>query len=123
MDRIDLFAWVAGLPAEQLLAKERGESSAAIQERVMLAYERQLQRQGCRNAELSANDLEVYCALGVPEQTMLINAVKRLKLSARAAHRVLKVARTIADLNQTDVIGEAALLEALGFRFSGKEMD
>ena len=54
---------------------------------------------------------------------MLINAVKRLKLSARAAHRVLKVARTIADLNQTDVIGEAALLEALGFRFSGKEMD
>lgn len=122
MDRIDLFAWVAGLPAEQLLAKQHGETSAAIQARVMLAYQRQLKRQGCRNAELSATGLEVHCALDTSEQAILISAVKRLKLSARAAHRILKVARTIADLHQADVIGEAALLEALGFRFSDKEV-
>ncbi len=122
LDRIDLFSWVPGLPAEQLMAKGDGESSADVRNRVVQAHLLQTQRQGCRNAELATSDLELYCALGEVEQSLLINAMKRLKLSARAAHRVLKVARTVADLNQSEEITQSALLEALGFRFKGVQV-
>lgn len=122
LDRIDLFSWVPGLPAEQLMARGGGESSDDVRGRVMQAHELQTQRQGCRNAELTTTDLEVYCALGDVEQALLISAMQRLKLSARAAHRVLKVARTVADLNQSENINQAALLEALGFRFNGVQV-
>ncbi len=119
MDRIDLFAWVPGLPAEQLLTQGGGEASCDVQARVMQAYKLQLKRQGCRNAELTAAMLDEFCQLGKSEQAILISAMKRLNLSARAAHRVLKVARTIADLNQSENISQSVLLEALGFRFKG----
>ena len=119
LDRIDLFAWVPGLPAEELMAKGGGEASAAVRQRVVQAHQIQQQRQGCRNSELNVSDLERYCALADAEQQTLIAAMQRMQLSARAVHRVLKVARTLADLRGVPDIDRAALLEAVGFRFKG----
>ncbi|MEH6578151.1 MAG: YifB family Mg chelatase-like AAA ATPase [Amphritea sp.] len=119
LDRIDMQAWVPGLPADQLMAKNcETENSAAVRKRVAAAREVQLHRQGYENSVMGVTDIEKYCCLQQDDQALLITAMQRMNLSARAVHRVLKVARTIADLNGQLAIQRDSLLEAIGFRRS-----
>ncbi len=92
------------------------ESSAAVAKRVRAAREIQLQRQGCPNAQLGNKTLDQYCKLGNSEKNLLECGAERLALSPRDVHRVFKVARTLADLESEDKIGEAQLAEAMAYR-------
>ncbi len=119
LDRIDLQSWVPGLTPEQLMGPaEASESSITIRERVASARAIQQQRQGCINDQLNVKGLEQYCKLGPEQERLLMQAMTKMGLSARATHRVLKVSRTIADLKGEPEISSAALLEAIGLRRS-----
>ena len=80
------------------------------------ARERQSARQGKPNARLSPREIDTHCAPDVPGAALLAQAMARLSLSARAYHRILKVARTIADLADHPTIGAAHVAEAVGYR-------
>lgn len=115
LDRMDLRAAVGPVPLVELQKPEAGaESSAQVRERVIRARMRQLQRQGRENAR--ADGQQLAAALDLPTQTFLRRAGERMQLSARAYHRVLRIARSIADLAGDDAVGVAAVAEALGFR-------
>ncbi len=121
LDRIDLQVTVPQVPREQLTGAEQTntpapESSATVALRVASARATQLQRQGCANARLNTTQVKQACKLGEDQIKLMNTAVERLELSARAYHRVLKVARTIADLDQTKTLEERHLTEALGYR-------
>lgn len=119
LDRIDLQSWVPGLTPEQLMGPaESAETSAQIRARVISARTMQQQRQGCVNDQLNVTGLEKYCPLGAEQEQLLMKAMNQMGLSARATHRVLKVSRTIADLQGEEQISSAALLEAIGLRRS-----
>ncbi|UTW03217.1 YifB family Mg chelatase-like AAA ATPase [Amphritea atlantica] len=119
LDRIDLQSWVPGLTPEQLMGPaETSENSIAIRARVVSARAIQQQRQGCINDQLNVKGLEQYCQLGPEQERLLMQAMTKMGLSARATHRVLKVSRTIADLQGESEISSAALLEAIGLRRS-----
>ena len=117
LDRIDIQLQVPALPAQALLQPSApAESSAEIRQRVDAARQIQLQRQGCTNRELSARELEAVCALDNAERAVLERIMTSKGLSARACHRLLKVARTLADLAQSDRLQREHLMEALAFR-------
>ena len=116
LDRIDLHITVPALPASDLQSAQRGESSAAVRERVIKAYQRQQARQGKANNELSPSELDQFAPLGDAESRILAMAQSRLNLSARGYHRVLRVARTIADLAGSEAIQTPHLTEALSYR-------
>ncbi|WP_303909523.1 YifB family Mg chelatase-like AAA ATPase [Thiohalomonas denitrificans] len=116
LDRIDLQLEIPPLPHELLRGDARSESSTAVQNRVTQTRDRQLQRAGKPNALLNARETESICQLSDREAALLEQAVERLGLSARAYHRVLRVARTIADLAQSESIGAAHISEAIGYR-------
>ena len=116
MDRIDLHIEVPALPTTDLQSKASGEASAEIRKRVIAARELQLKRQGMANAGLNPQLLDQFASLGEPEQRIISMAQQRLNLSARGYHRVLRVARTIADLNAEEHIGTTHLTEALSYR-------
>ncbi|MCX7893766.1 MAG: YifB family Mg chelatase-like AAA ATPase [Burkholderiales bacterium] len=116
LDRIDIQIEVAAVPQEELLGAARGEPSAAVRERVGRAYRRQLERQGKPNAELAAKEIDRHCAPDDAGGTMLKQAIVRLALSARAYHRVLKLARTIADLAGAETVAAAHVAEAIQYR-------
>ena len=120
LDRFDMQLNVARPNPLLLMQHDIGttEKSESVRERVKLAYDIQIKRNGCTNARLKNRELEVTCRLPDKAQSILIDAMDKLKLSARAAHRVLKLARTIADLAQSDEIKTAHLTEALSFRRS-----
>ncbi|TFH85289.1 ATP-dependent protease [Billgrantia azerbaijanica] len=115
LDRIDLQVEVPALPPEQLTAREPGEGSAAVRARVMAARERQYAR-GALNAHLGGRELEAACALSSADRTWLAGVLERLKLSARAYHRVLRVALTLADLAAKPHPERDELMEAIGYR-------
>jgi magnesium chelatase family protein len=115
LDRIDLQVEVPRLPPRELQGAP-GEDSATVRTRVTAARERQLARQNDCNACLHGADLDRYCALGERERTLLHQALERLTLSARAYHRILRVARTLADLDAAERIDAHHLGEALGYR-------
>jgi magnesium chelatase family protein len=112
LDRIDLQVEV---PRQSLKGREPGEDSARVRARVRAAREPQAER-GCVNALLDVKGIRRHCALGERESKLLEQACERLQLSARAHHRILRVARTLADLEGTERIGMAHLSEAIGYR-------
>ncbi len=116
LDRIDLHITVPALPASDLQSAQRGESSAVVRQRVIQAYQRQQARQGKANNELSPSELDQFAPLGDAESRILAMAQSRLNLSARGYHRVLRVARTIADLAGSEAIQTPHLTEALSYR-------
>lgn len=116
LDRIDLHVEVPPIPTAMLQQAPEGETSDQVQQRIVAVRERQLARQGCINAELSGDLRDQMCALVSDDRQWLLTAIERLRLSARAYHRVLKIARTIADLNNRDWIERPHLLEALSYR-------
>ncbi len=121
LDRIDLHIQVNPIPADELLGIDRQakrESSAVIAQRVSQSVQRQLSRQRCRNAQLGGDQLEQYCLLDSTLRELLANAATKLQLSARACTRILKVSRSIADLEAADNIQRQHLLEALSYRQS-----
>jgi magnesium chelatase family protein len=116
LDRIDIQVEVPAVPQEDLARSSAGEPSAAIRARVTAARERQLARQGKPNARLATREIDRHCAHDAQAQTLLKQAVNRLNLSARAYHRVLKLARTIADLAGAERISAAHVAEAIQYR-------
>jgi len=116
LDRIDLQIEVPALPAETLQGAASGESSAIVRERVTLARQRQLARQGKPNARLSTKEIDRYCQPDEAGAALLKQALTRLNLSARAYHRVLRVARSIADLAGCDAIASQHIAEAVQYR-------
>lgn len=116
LDRIDLHITVPALPASDLQSAQMGENSAIVRERVVKAYRIQQNRQGKANNELSPSELDKFAPLGEAESRILAMAQSRLNLSARGYHRVLRVARTIADLAGSEAIATVHLTEALSYR-------
>jgi magnesium chelatase family protein len=116
LDRIDLQVEVPAVPQEDLARGVRGEASDAVRERVAAARARQLERQGRANAALSAREVDRNCAPDAHGATVLKQAISRLGLSARGYHRVLKVARTIADLAESGTLTAAHVAEAIQYR-------
>lgn len=117
LDRLDLHVEVPRVPAEELRAeRSRFECSAEVAVRVCVARELQIARQGRANARLSNVDVDRFCVPDATAQTMLEKAMQRFSLSARAYHRILKVARTIADLEGTVTVRTAHVSEAIGLR-------
>jgi len=116
LDRIDIQIEVPAVPQEDLLKQSDGETSASIQTRVEAARQRQLARQGKPNALLTVSEIDEFCAPDAASETLLRQAITRLNLSARAYHRVLKVARTIADLEGSENIQIANIAEAVQYR-------
>jgi len=116
MDRIDLQIEVPAVPPEDLSRKSSGESSRMIRERVERGRARMMERQEKENARLAAREIDQYCVPDAHGETLLKQAIARLGLSARAYHRVLKVARTIADLGGMHGISAAHIAEAIQYR-------
>ena len=120
LDRFDMLIDVPPVDPVSLLDKPQGESSEVIRERVVAARERQAQRYAglgvdC-NARLSGRLLQRFCALTVKQKELLLQAVHELALSARAFDRILRVARTIADLAGREQLADGDLYEAIQFR-------
>jgi len=116
LDRIDIQIEVPALAQEDLLTKGDGEASAAIQARVETARQRQLARQHKANTQLSVTEIDELCTPDTQGAALLQQALGRLSLSARAYHRVLKVARSIADLEGASGIGARHIAEAVQYR-------
>ncbi len=118
LDRIDMHIEVPRLPQQVLLGEPdaQAESSAQVRARVEAARARQLARAGQLNAVLSSRQVEQFCGLSDADRRLLEQAIERLALSARAYHRILKVARTIADLEGAMAIRTPHLSEAIGYR-------
>lgn len=116
LDRIDLHIHVPAVPIDDLQNAPAGESSHSVRQRVIAARHRQMQRQGKPNCELSPSELDQVAPLADSEQQMFKLAQARLNLSARSYHRILRVARTIADLADSEQIGSTHLAEALSYR-------
>jgi magnesium chelatase family protein len=116
LDRIDLHIEVPNLPRVQLREDMARESSEEVRTRVMAARNRQLQRAGKTNMALTNREVEQVCCLTEADERLLDTAMTQLGLSARAWYRILKVARTIADLSASETITTAHLTEAITYR-------
>lgn len=117
IDRIDMHLHLPRVSIKELQSnQEKGECSAQIRARVDQVRTRQLSRQACLNSELNNVQLERFCALDADAAGFLEVVCERLNMSARAYHRILKLARTIADMSAQEKITKVHLSEAIGFR-------
>jgi magnesium chelatase family protein len=118
LDRIDMHIDVPALPIEELQQGRRGESSSDIRLRVEAARSRMTLRQEKPNAMLASGEIESNCGVDAECIALMGAAINKLGLSARSYHRILKVARSIADLAACDRIGSVHIAEAIGYRRS-----
>lgn len=116
LDRIDLAVVVPVLAPTELEAASGGERSADVAQRVAQARDRALHRQGVPNAQLEAQDLTRHAPLAPAARALLQQAATKLAWSGRAYHRVLRVARTVADLAARDELDAASVAEAIQLR-------
>ena len=118
LDRIDIHVEVPSVPRGVLrnAQAETGETSEQVRRRVENCRRRQLERSDKNNAQLSNREVERVCKLSDADNELLEQAIDKFGLSARAYHRILKIARTIADLAESDIIQTHHLTEALSYR-------
>ena len=116
LDRIDLHIEVAALPEAELTSAAEGEPSVFVRQRVEAARARQIERQGKANAQLGSKEIDQHCQPEEAAMNLLRQAIARLNLSARAYHRILRVARSIADLAGDDRIRVGQVAEAVQYR-------
>jgi magnesium chelatase family protein len=120
LDRIDLHVPVPAVPEAELLAATRSESTATVRDRVVAARARAIERQGRANADLEGSrEIERHCEPDAQGRRLLRDAIERLGLSARAFHRILKVARTIADAAASQAVEALHVAEAIQYRRNG----
>jgi len=120
LDRIDLQIEVLQISREDLQKPSKSESSETVRLRVEAARAKQLERQGSANNALSNKQIETYCALDKEDEVLLGQIMEKFKLSARAYHRILKVARTIADIEACDKIQTKHISETISYRAMDK---
>ncbi|MBQ6287005.1 MAG: YifB family Mg chelatase-like AAA ATPase [Bacteroidales bacterium] len=124
LDRIDIQLWLHPVPTRKLVGMRKGEKSADVARRVMAAREIQASRFASEgiftNAEMNSRMIERFCPLDETCKTVMENLIEKLGLSARAYSRILKVARTIADLEGSEQICPSFLTEAASYRFLDK---
>lgn len=116
LDRLDLLVEVPVIPPRELQDLASGEPSAVVAERVAAARGRAVARQGVANAQLQAQDLAGHAALEPAAKALLERSAEKLGWSARSFHRVLRVARTVADLGGSEVIAPTHVAEAIQLR-------
>jgi magnesium chelatase family protein len=116
LDRIDLMIDIPAVTEAELSARADGEPSAAVRDRVIAARDRQLARQGRPNAQLTPAEITTHAQPDDSGAQLLKQAMARLSLSARAYHRILKVARSIADLAHAEHVGAPHVAEAIHYR-------
>jgi magnesium chelatase family protein len=126
LDRIDIHIEVTPVPFEKLSEERKGETSVAIRKRVSKARTRQSQRfinseSVHYNAQMNTKQIRKYCKLDIPSKALLKNAMEQLNLSARAYDRILKVSRTIADLENKIDINGSHISEAIQYRSLDRE--
>ncbi|MFD2518468.1 YifB family Mg chelatase-like AAA ATPase [Salinimicrobium flavum] len=126
LDRIDIHIEVTPVPFEKLSEERKGESSVEIRKRVTAARERQTRRFNDNdnvhyNAQMSVRQIREHCALDESSKQLLKTAMEKLNLSARAYDRILKVSRTIADLEESENINGAHISEAIQYRSLDRE--
>jgi magnesium chelatase family protein len=121
LDRIDMQIQVGALPHDDLVKQAEGEPSAAIGKRVERAFATQQARQRKTNSGLTTTEIDRHCRPDAAGDQLLRTAMIRLNWSARAYHRVLKVARTIADLDGSANIGQPHVAEAIQYRRALRE--
>jgi magnesium chelatase family protein len=116
LDRIDLHVEVPALPESELIAANAGERSEQVRARTLAARARQMERQHKPNAHLVGREIEQFCVADEAAIALLKQAISRLNLSARGYHRVLRVARSIADLAGDERISATHVAEAVQYR-------
>ncbi len=116
LDRIDIQIEVPAVPPEDLQRASTGDASSTIRERAEQARARMIARQGKENARLTTREIDKHCKPDAAGEILLKQAISRLGLSARGYHRILKVARTIADLAGGDAIASSQVAEAIQYR-------
>lgn len=116
IDRLDLLLSVRPVDETTLTAREDPQPSADRTGRIIAAHARQIERQGCANALLDAPGIDQHCALEAPANDLLLRTARRLQWSSRGLHRVLRVARTAADLDGSVAIETGHVAEAIGLR-------
>ena len=122
LDRFDLQLWVPALPKKDLYEQAGAESSMQIKKRVGLCRQKQLQRQSKVNADIDNKTLEESCQMDKSTRAILDQAMDKLKLSARGYHRILRVARTIADLSNSTTLQTEHISEAISYRMLDKNI-
>jgi magnesium chelatase family protein len=121
LDRIDMHVQVPSVPETEIFSGHSAEPSITVRERVIAARAFQIERQGVVNADLPAGGVEKAVAIDSSSSRLLRKAVPRLQLSLRACHRILKIARTVADLDNSTHVRERHLAESLSYRHSDTE--
>ena len=116
MDRLDIQIEVPSLKESELVVQAHGDSTEIVRARVECARNRQLERQGMSNGQLAGSEIDEHCRIDEVGANLVKQAIVRLNLSARGYHRILKLARTIADLSGNPVISPADLAEAIQYR-------
>ena len=117
LDRIDIQIEVTRLPRGMWANDEgKGESSSTIQKRVSVCHQKQILRQGKPNAQLGSAEVRTFCQLSADDNEFLELAIEKLNLSTRAHHKILKISRTLADMEAVEHIEHKHLIEALSYR-------